>query len=199
MGAKYPVTKFMEDLPTYLKSKIGVRGVPLIYVIRDNDTPEPLDTLHTDVPYSEESGSFQKELERHLPHDGVGWEEDNAAVFDILLSALQTSSFVTSLKGYQSTQDGRQAWKNLKLHNLGKSVWDKRVKAAEVKVLHRIFDGKNHRFSLQSHCNSHREAHQEMIRASEETDYQVPDERTRVTRLLESIQTPYSLLQSGDG
>ena len=196
VGAKYPVTKFMEDLPTYLKSKIGVRGVPLIYVIRDNDTPEPLDALHTDVPYSEESGSFQKELERHLPHDGVGWEEDNAAVFDILLSALQTSSFVTSLKGYQSTQDGRQAWKNLKLHNLGKSVWDKRVKAAEVKVLHRIFDGKNHRFSLQSHCNSHREAHQEMIRASEETDYQVPDERTRVTRLLESIQTPYSLLQS---
>ena len=35
-----------------------------------------------------------------------------------------------------------------------------------------------------------------MIRASEETDYQVPDERTRVTRLLESIQTAYPKLES---
>ena len=196
VGAKYTVTKFMEDFPTYLKSQIGVRGVPLIYVIRDDDTPDPLDALHTDVPYSEESGSFQRELERHLPHNGVGWSEDNAAVFDILLSALQTSSFVTSLKGFQKTQDGRESWKNLKLHNLGKSVWDMRTKAAEVQVSHKVFDGKNHRFSLKAHCNSHREAHQEMIRASEETDYQVPDERTRVTRLLESIQTTYPKLES---
>ena len=196
VGSKYPVVKFMEDLPTFLKSEIGVRGVPLIYVIREQDAPEPLDTLDNDVPYSEESGSLQKELERHLPHSGVGWDEDNAAVFDILLSALQTSSFVTSLKGFQSSQDGRGAWKNLRLHNLGKSVWDKRVEIAEGKVLHRVFDGKNHRFSLQSHCNSHREAHQEMIRAAEESDYQVPDERTRVTRLLKSIQTPHYYLQS---
>ena len=52
VGPKYTVTKFMEDLPTYLKGEIGVRGVPLIYVIRDNDTPDPLDGLHTNVPYS---------------------------------------------------------------------------------------------------------------------------------------------------
>ena len=96
----------MKNLPIYLQSEIGVRGVPLIYVIRDNDTPEPLDPLDADVPYSVESGSFQKELERHLPHDGVGWEEDNAAVFDILLSALQTSSFVTSLKGFKRLRMG---------------------------------------------------------------------------------------------
>ena len=71
-----------------------------------------------------------------------------------------------------------------------------RTKAAEGKVSHKVFDGKNHRFSLKAHCNSHREAHQEMIRASEETDYQIPDERTRVTRLLDSIQTSYPKLES---
>ena len=35
-----------------------------------------------------------------------------------------------------------------------------------------------------------------MIRASEETEYQVPDERSRVTCLLESIQTSYPKLES---
>ena len=131
-----------------------------------------------------------------MPHNGIGWSEDNTTVFNLLLSVLQTSSFVTSLKGHQTKQDGRKAWKNLKLHNLGKSVWDKRVEVAETKVLHRIFDGKNQRFTIQSHCNLHREAHHEFIRANEAIGFQIPTPRTRVTRLLNSVQSPHQSLVS---
>ena len=180
----------------YVKTQIGVRGIPLSYVIRESDAPAALEPLDDDVPYSASNGSFHDELENHMPHSGVGWREDNAQVFNLLLSVLQTSTFVTSLKGFQTTRNGREAWKNLVLHNLSESTWDKRVERAENIVLHRTFDGKNYRYMLHTHCNLHRETHQEMIRASQSTAYQVPDERTRVTRLLKSIQTQHQQLQS---
>ena len=82
------------------------------------------------------------------------------------------------------------------LHNLGDSVWDNRTTAAENKVLKKIFDGKNHRYSLLTHCNHHRDAHQEMVRANEAVGFQVPDARTWVTHLLDSIQTSYIPLQT---
>ena len=78
----------------------------------------------------------------HMPQYDIGWTEDNAIVFSILLSVLQTSSYLTSLKGYQKSGNGSEAWKNLILHNLGNSVWDNRTTAAENKVLKKIFDGK---------------------------------------------------------
>ena len=155
----------MEDYPIYLKTQIGVRGVPLSYVIRENDAASALEALDTDVPYAEANEDFHGELEVLMPHSGVGWKEDNAQVFNLLHSVLQTSSFVTSLKGFQTARNGREAWKNLKLHNLGDSTWDKRVEKAETMVLHKTYDGKNHRYMLTTHCNHHCETHQEMIRA----------------------------------
>ena len=196
VGQKYAISKLMEDFPLYLKTQIGVRGVPLSYVIRDTDAPVPLEGLAANQPYSTVNGSFHNELIAHMPHDGIGWDEDNAEVFSLLLSVLQTSSYLTSLKGYQKTGNGREAWKNLVLHNLGNSVWDNRTTAAEDKVLNKIFDGRNHRYSLLTHCNHHRDAHQEMVRANEAVGFQIPDARTRVTRLLKSIQTSHTPLQS---
>ena len=75
-------------------------------------------------------------------------------------------------------------------------MWDKRVEIAEAKVLHRVFDGKNQRFTIQTHCNLHREAHHEFIRANEAIGFQITTPRTRVTRLLNSIQSPYQSLVS---
>ena len=196
VGQHYSIMKLMEDFPLYLKTQIGVRGVPLSYVIREHDAPATLSTLAPDKPYSTTNGSFHDELVAHMPHDGIGFDEDNAEVFTLLLSVLQTSSYVTSLKGYQTTRNGREAWKNLVLHNLGKSVWDQRTKLADEKVLKKVFDGRNHRYSLKTHINHHRDAHQEMVRANEAVGFQVPDARTRVTRLLDSIQTEYQPLQS---
>ena len=199
VGQKYAISKLMEDFPLYLKTQIGVRGVPLSYVIRETDAPAPLTALAPNLPYSVDNGSFDAELAAHVPHSGIGWAEDNSTVFSLLLSVLQTSTYLTSLKGYQKTSNGREAWKILILHNLGTSVWNSKTKAAEEKVLKKIFDGKNHRYSFLTHCNHHRDAHQEMVRANEAVGFQVPDARTRVTRLLDSIQTSYNPLQNSKG
>ena len=49
---------------------------------------------------------------------------------------------------------------------------------------------------LTTHCNHHCETHQGMIYTAEATTYQAPNDCTRVTRFLESIQTQNPQLQS---
>ena len=49
-------------------------------------------------------------------------------------------------------------------------------------------DGRNGRYSIRRHIDMHRDAYNDMVRASENIDYEVTNERTRVTRLLRSIQ-----------
>ena len=53
--------------------------------------------------------------------------------------------------------------------------------------MRREWNGKNHRFTLKSHINKHREAHNDMVRASEHVTYEVPNGHTRVGRLTKSI------------
>lgn len=51
----------------------------------------------------------------------------------------------------------------------------------------REWNGRNQRFTLRAHIGKHREAHNEMMRASQHVDYELPNEHTRVGRLIKSI------------
>jgi hypothetical protein len=184
----YSIDKALDTLPTFLRSKIGVRGVALSYVIREVAVPPALDPLHTDVPYSQESGSLMNELITHTPHDGVGWDEDNASVFAIIQEMVRDVSMASSLKGHQRARNGRAAYLSLVQHNLGSAQWDKvLLKAEEVQNV-RVWNGRNGRYTMKRHIDMHRDAFNDMVRANEHVAYEVPNERTRVSRLLRSIQ-----------
>jgi hypothetical protein len=94
---------------------------------------------------------------------------------------------MSSIKPFQAWRNGRGAFDALKLHNLGESKWEKVCEAAEQVVTQRTWDGRNSRYPLKSHIAKHREAHNDFLRASQHIEYAVPIERTRVTRLLQSI------------
>ena len=53
----------------------------------------------------------------------------------------------------------------------------------------REWNGKNYRFPLRVHIAKHREAFNEMVRAAQFITYEVPNEHTRVGRLIKSIQS----------
>ena len=80
----YSIDKSLDTLPNYLRCKIGVRGVSLSYVIREDRIPPTLEPLMDDKPYSEKSGSLMNELITHASHPGAGWDEYNATVFALL-------------------------------------------------------------------------------------------------------------------
>ena len=72
-------------------------------------------------------------------------------------------------------------------HNLGSSKWDRVIEECENYLMKRECNGKNHRFTLKMHISKHRDAFNELTRASQFVAYELPNEVTRVSRLLKSI------------
>ena len=93
----------------------------------------------------------------------------------------------SSLKRHQRSRDGRSGYLSLVQHNLGSAQWDRIILKAEEIQSSRVWNRKNGRYSLRRHVDMHRDAYNDMTRASENVGYEVPNERTRVTRLLRSI------------
>jgi len=70
---------------------------------------------------------------------------------------------------------------------MGSSKWDRVIDDCETYLLKREWNGKNYRFTLKNHINKHRDAHNELSRAAEFVTYELPNEHTRVSRLIKSI------------
>ena len=187
----YSIDKTLDALPTVLRSRIGCRGVALSYVIRAEVTVPAITDLIANRPYGDGYDSLMEELIARVPHNGIGWEDDNAAVYEILFEMVKDSPMATSLKRHQGSRNGRGAYLSLVQHNLGEAQWDRVIKKAEDIQTQRIWNGRNHRFSLKNHCNQHRDSFNDMVRASEHIQYEIPNEHTRVSRLLNSIQADH--------
>ena len=185
----FGIMKMLEFFPTYLESKLGAMGVSLAYVIRQNvAAPNPLPGQARGKPWSDVHESLVEELISYAEHSGPAFKTDNATVYRILQDSLAGTQYISSIKPFQGRRNGRGAYEALILHNLGNSKWEKVVEVAETYVNNRSWDGKNSRFSIKSHLAKHREAHNDFIRASQHISYSLPNETTRVQRLLRSIQ-----------
>lgn len=199
VSKKLTIDKALDSLPNVLRGILGVRKVPLSYVIRPewpadangNPIRPALAQLANNSIHSGEFSSFQEELIAFCPHEGPGWEEDNAAVFTIISDMLKDSSQASTLQGFKRARNGRGAYLTLCQHNLSNSTWDEICRRAEDTQTKKVWNGRNHRYTLKTHCDHHRDAFNDMVRAAEFSTYQVPDEHTRVSRLLASIQASH--------
>ena len=190
IGKTFTVMKYLDQLPTHLREMLGVANIPLAYIIRETvERPNPLPALVTDRPWSVGKSSIMDELIAHFPHEGPAYEADNAQVFNLLAATLSGTSAMASITRYQRTRNGRQAYLDLVTHNLGSAKWEKTVEAAENVLSSRVWNGKNSRYPLKIHIARHREAHNDLVRASHQITYVPPNESSRVRYLLASIQS----------
>ena len=189
----YTIEKALDNLPTILRDKLGSRGVPLSYVIRDNEDPPagPMPALIPQGIHSESYGNITEELIAYIRLAGDEYNEDNASVYNIISDMVKDTPHASSLKGFMRARNGRGSYLALVTHNLGQGKWDKITARAEDIIQNRDWNGRNFRWTLENHCAKHREAYNDLVRASEFTEYQLPDERTRVTRLLNSIKADH--------
>ena len=109
-------------------------------------------------------------------------------MYRLLQEVLAGTQHMSSIKPFQRLCNGCGAYEALKLHNMGNSKWEKVVEAAETWVSSRTWDGRNARYALKSHIACHHEAHNDFLRASQYIQYAIPNDTTRVQRLLRSIQ-----------
>ena len=131
---KMTIDKALDTLPNILRSILGVHNMPLSYVIRSawpNNVQPALQPVANHRTHLAQFQSFQEELIAFCPHDGPGWEEDNASVFQVILDMVKDSLQSSTLQGFKRDRNGRGAYLTICQHNLSNSTWDDICRNAE--------------------------------------------------------------------
>jgi hypothetical protein len=105
-----PIIKWTDDFWDYLHRMIGVRTIPLSYVIRPAVTVPVIGVIAAGAPHSFEHGAIEIELIARASRAHPLYWEDNSTVYYELEEAMRATSYPASIKPFQRTKNGREAW-----------------------------------------------------------------------------------------
>ena len=182
--------KWLESFVLCLRQKVGVRECPLEYVVREvaavDAIPPP---LLAGEPHSEvHGGSIEGDMIARMSHAHPLFKVDNGAVFELIETAVRGTAVAASIAPFRRERDGRKAFIAIRAQHAGKDVWDKLVKEAETILQTRKWTGTTN-VTLAQHMGKHRQAFITLTECAEHLPVNVPNERSRVTHLMESIQS----------
>lgn len=191
-----PVLKWAEAFDDHLTRCIGKRNIPLAYVTREEAivAGQP-PALANNLPHSDVYGSVETELIALATHAHPLYRDDNAEVYYALEEATRGTQYAASLKPFQRGKDGRAALFAIKNQYAGEDKWESERKRQEEVMHNRIWKGQSN-FSLEKFVAQHRNAFVMLQQCAEHIAYQLPNERTRVTYLLDNIQCADATLQA---
>jgi hypothetical protein len=131
-----PVIKWTESFKDFCYRKIGVRNIPLYYVIRPDDAvAAAAPALENNQPHSAEHGSVEEELVARATHTHALFRDDNATVYHCLEEATRSTQYAASIQPFQRSKNGRGAWLALKGQYAGNDKWEAEIKRQE-QLLH---------------------------------------------------------------
>ena len=183
-----PIGQWSEAFIIYLENTLGVRDIPLAYVVRAQATPPAAPPLRTGYPYCAEHGSVTKELIERASHTHALYDTDNEEVYNHLESALRSTQYAATLSSFKRAKDGRGAWTAVISQYVGRDKWQKEVKKQEV-FLHTFVWKGNSNMQLETFVNKHRTAYVRIQQCAEHITYTIPSEDQRVQYLLGGIQS----------
>ena len=191
-----PIMKWTEAFQDYLHQTIGVRTIPLAYIMRETvDVPAIPPPQEANKPHSTEYGSIEVELVAHASHDHELYKEDNGSIYYHLEEAMHGTIYSASIKPFQCGKDGRGAWLALTSQYAGNDKWEAKLKRQD-DLLHQCqWKGQN-TFPLEGFIGQHCNAFVSMQQCTEHVSYQLPNEHTQVGYLLEGIQCSNTGLQA---
>jgi hypothetical protein len=190
------VIKWTESFADFLHRNIGVRTIPLAYVTREDViVPVIAPPLAPNRPHSAVHGSVEGELIARASHDHPLFRDDNSQVYYYLEEATRTTSYAASIKPYQRAKNGRGAWLALKAQYAGNDKWQAEIKLKDDLLHTREWKGQSN-FSLEKFIAQHRNAFVSMQQCAEHVAFQLPNEHTRVTYLLDAIHCNDAPLQA---
>ena len=108
--ARLPIIKWTEAFRDYLHREIGVCTIPLAYVIHPNATVPTIGPQATGAPHSVEHEAIDAEMIARASHEHSLFREDNSNVYYKLEEATRATSYAASIKPFQRTKNGRDAW-----------------------------------------------------------------------------------------
>ena len=132
-----PIIKWCEAFKDHLHRSVGVRYVPLAYVVRETETPPVLcPPLATGQPYSMEHGSIEMDLVERAQHTHGLYRDDNAAVYYKIEEATRGTQYADSIKTFQRKKDGRGAFMALSKQYAGPDKWESQLKRMMWMMMH---------------------------------------------------------------
>ena len=190
------IVKWTEAFNDFLHRVVGARHIPLAYVIRPTeDVPIAAPALANNQPYSTEHGSVEAELIARASHAHALFRSDNKLVYHFLEEATRGTIYAPSLKPFQRAKNGRGAWNALISQYAGEDKWRAELKRQDDLLHNRRWKGQSN-FTLDRFISQHRNAFTSMTQCAEHVDFQLPNELTRVTYLLDAIEHGDAELQA---
>ena len=188
---KLNIMKWVELLEEHVRKVRGVRKIPLSYLIRTAHVAAPVTAFPNgyNLPYGNEYDSFHDEMIECASHTHPTYKADNETLFHIINTALADTEYAASIKRHIRAKDGRGAYLDICLHHQGSNKWKATAELADKKLTTMRWNGRSHRYTLAIHIANARTYHNDLLRASQYVPVDVPTEPTRVTRLLNSIDT----------
>jgi len=105
------ITKWIETFEDFLFQTIGIRMIPLAYVIRASDVvPVAAPALLPGMPYSAQHESVVGELIARASHTHPNIADDNAKLYQYVEEATRSTEYAPSIRPYSRRKNGRGAW-----------------------------------------------------------------------------------------
>ena len=112
--------------------ELGTLDKKTIIELAHDDIVAPV--LAPDQTHLIEHGSVKYEYESCLLHSDVRFRNDNGTLFGYLEEATRGTTFVSSIKTYKLTCNGRASWLALNMQYAGERKWREQFKTALVYV-----------------------------------------------------------------
>eukprot|EP00590_Aulacoseira_subarctica_P008036 CAMPEP_0172430552 /NCGR_PEP_ID=MMETSP1064-20121228/54927_1 /TAXON_ID=202472 /ORGANISM="Aulacoseira subarctica , Strain CCAP 1002/5" /LENGTH=241 /DNA_ID=CAMNT_0013176685 /DNA_START=3 /DNA_END=725 /DNA_ORIENTATION=- len=161
------------EFESFLAQINGADGVPLSYIIRDDDEI-------TEDEYALMEGQMRRIYD--APLQGDYYERDNFQVFQKLRSLLTGGLAETYLSDYEKTGDGREAWQALLTAFEGDDAKNAAITSARNDIRTSTWERNSKNWTFDQYCLKHIRAHNILKR------YDVPvDESTKVREFIRGI------------
>ena len=132
------------------------------------------------------AGSVAEEQALFLSHTHPLFRDDNTQFYGILEEAVRGTVYKVTIKPFQKLVDGRGSYLALIVQHAGRDKWIAILRTAKEYVNNRKWDGTTATM-MQTHIERCCESYVDWETASLHVPDQVPIERTRVQRLLDSM------------
>ena len=189
-----PPLRWSESFKNICYNTFSVRVVPLLYILRETVDVTPEVGVDRTIVYDPclpdkaqgISGSVLEDLIHRTSHTHPLYKKDNAMVFTMIEEAARGTHFSNIIQPFKSKKDERGALLALLFSHVGGDKWESIIKINSAWLMTATWNGK--KYSLETFCSYHRAKHSQLVEASEHVVFQVPNDHTRVTYLIENIE-----------
>jgi hypothetical protein len=159
------------------------------------EVEDPIPALLPGKPYSKKYGSMEDDLVALASHTHALYRIDNSTLYYALREATQATAYAASVTPFAANKDGRGAYLALTSQFAGPDKWHEELKKQKEFLQNRKWTGQSS-MTLETFVSQHRSAHVMMAQCSRHIHVELPAPYSRVTALLDSIESNDARLQS---